>query len=218
MQANNITGATIYEAKFPGANCSGGPEVEPGFVAPANRFCRQVKNKVFRTADRYLALLLSVEWAALVVVALFDRGGEGSTEAGWFAGPLSWLILLGGALSLAPAALACIRACYECVATCTACADACLAEDDVAHLVTCVRLNLDCADVCETTGRLIARPSARDADTLRIQLEACAAACRVCGEECARHGGEGMEHCRVCAEACRACAEACETMASALVA
>ncbi len=82
----------------------------------------------------------------------------------------------------------------------------------------CIRVCLDCADVCETTGRLIARPSARDADTLRLQLEACAEACRVCGEECARHGAAGMEHCRVCAEACRACADACEAMAAALVA
>ncbi|MGH7506037.1 MAG: four-helix bundle copper-binding protein [Longimicrobiales bacterium] len=115
-------------------------------------------------------------------------------------------------------ALACIRACFDCSATCATCADACLAEDDVAGMVHCVRLNLDCVDVCDVTGRLIARPSARDANTLREQLEACVAACRACGDECAKHGQHGVEHCRVCAHACQACAKACEEMAGALVA
>lgn len=46
----------------------------------------------------------------------------------------------------------CIEACFECGQTCTACADACLAEDMVAELRTCIRLNLDCADLCVTTG------------------------------------------------------------------
>ena len=112
---------------------------------------------------------------------------------------------------------ACIRACFDCAVACTICADACMAEDDVGDMVACIRLDIDCADICVTTGLLIARPSARDAETLRLQLQSCAAACRACGEECERHGRHGMEHCRVCAEACRACAEACEEMAAALV-
>ena len=49
----------------------------------------------------------------------------------------------------------CIEACFECAQTCTACADACLAEDMVAELTQCIRLNLDCADLCETTGRVL---------------------------------------------------------------
>jgi hypothetical protein len=51
----------------------------------------------------------------------------------------------------------CIEACYDCAQSCTACADACLGEQDVQMLVCCIRLNLDCADVCATTGRLLAR-------------------------------------------------------------
>ena len=31
---------------------------------------------------------------------------------------------------------------------CTACADACLGEDDVGELTRCIRLDLDCADLC----------------------------------------------------------------------
>lgn len=113
-------------------------------------------------------------------------------------------------------ALRCIEACAECAQTCTVCADACLAEGDVQHMVTCIRLNLDCAEVCNVTGTLMTRPSHRDAPALRAQLQACIEMCRACAAECASHG-EKMEHCRVCAEACRACAEACEAMAGALV-
>ncbi|MEX1184513.1 MAG: four-helix bundle copper-binding protein [Gemmatimonadota bacterium] len=113
-------------------------------------------------------------------------------------------------------ALRCIEACAECAETCTVCADACLGEDEVQHMVACIRLNLDCAEVCGVTGTLMARPSHRDAPALRAQLQACIEICRACGDECARHGGK-MEHCRICAESCRACAEACEAMAGALV-
>ena len=50
---------------------------------------------------------------------------------------------------------ACIAACFECAQTCTACADACLSEDMVAELTKCIRTNLDCADICESTGRAL---------------------------------------------------------------
>jgi hypothetical protein len=110
----------------------------------------------------------------------------------------------------------CIEACAECAQTCTVCADACLSEDDVAGMVNCIRLNLDCAEVCRVTGTLMTRPSHRDAPALRAQLQACIEMCRACAAECAGHG-EHMEHCRICAEACTACAEACEAMAAALV-
>src|SRR5438105_1492520 len=46
----------------------------------------------------------------------------------------------------------CIDASFNCVETCTACADACLAERDIGHLVARIRLNLDCAAVCNATG------------------------------------------------------------------
>lgn len=96
----------------------------------------------------------------------------------------------------------CIDACVECAQACTACADACLSEDMVADLTTCIRTNLDCADVCDTTGRVLSRHTGYDANLTRAVLEACAAACKACGDECARHA-EMHEHCRVCAESCR---------------
>jgi hypothetical protein len=110
---------------------------------------------------------------------------------------------------------ACIEACIECAQACTACADACLSEDMVAELTTCIRTDLDCADVCEATGRVLSRHTGYDANVTRAVLEACATACGACGDECERHAGM-HEHCRVCAETCRRCEEACRTLLTAL--
>ena len=109
----------------------------------------------------------------------------------------------------------CIEACAECAQACTICADACLAETDVTMLVNCIRLDLDCADVCQVTATLVTRPSHRDAPALRAQLEACYEICRACADECGRHSH--MDHCRICAEVCSACADACQQMMVALV-
>jgi hypothetical protein len=51
----------------------------------------------------------------------------------------------------------CIEECFACAQVCTACADACLAEDMVKDLRQCIRLDLDCADVCVATGKLASR-------------------------------------------------------------
>src|SRR5215212_6805498 len=91
---------------------------------------------------------------------------------------------------------ACIEACFDCVQACTACADACLSEDMVAELTTCIRTCSDCADVCDTTGRVLSRHTGYDANLTRAVLEACAAACKACGDECQRHA-QMHEHCRV---------------------
>jgi hypothetical protein len=111
----------------------------------------------------------------------------------------------------------CIEACYDCAQTCTACADACLGEDDVQPLVRCIRLNLDCANVCATTGNVLSRQTALDTGVARAIVQACAEACRVCAEECERHA-EHMEHCAVCAESCRRCERACDEIVAALAA
>jgi uncharacterized membrane protein len=113
-------------------------------------------------------------------------------------------------------ALQCVESCMECSNVCSTCADACLSEAAVADMVRCIRLNLDCADICDTTGRLIARAGKRDADTLRAQLQACASACRACERSCREHASH-MDHCRICAEACAECANACDAMAAAIV-
>ena len=110
---------------------------------------------------------------------------------------------------------ACIDACLACGQTCESCADACLSEDDVAELRKCVRLNLDCGDICVATWRVVTRQTEYDAPTSKSQLEACRGACATCAEECERHA-EHHEHCRICAEACRSCEQACASLLDAM--
>lgn len=108
-----------------------------------------------------------------------------------------------------------IDACFECAQVCTACADACLSEKMVADLATCIRTNLDCADVCDATGRVLSRHTGYDAEITRAVLEACARACQSCGDICGEHAGM-HEHCRVCAESCRNCEQVCRELVSSL--
>ncbi len=108
----------------------------------------------------------------------------------------------------------CIDACFECAQACTACADACLSEQMVRDLAKCIRTNLDCADVCVSTGNVLSRHTGYDANVTRSVLQACAIACRACGDECERHAD--MAHCRVCAEACRRCEQACNALLAGL--
>jgi hypothetical protein len=111
----------------------------------------------------------------------------------------------------------CIAACAICSQSCTSCADACLAEEGVRELRRCIRLNLDCADVCAATARVLSRQTNFEPSLARALLEACAEACRLCAEECEWHAEHmKMDHCRVCADACRRCERACEEMLSAI--
>ena len=109
----------------------------------------------------------------------------------------------------------CIAACFQCAQACTACADACLGERMVADLTTCIRTDLDCADICAATGSVLSRQTGTNAGILKAVLEACRAACAACAEECERHAGM-HEHCRICAEACRLCEDACTNLLAAL--
>lgn len=96
----------------------------------------------------------------------------------------------------------------ECGQTCMSCADACLSEDGIERLRQCIRLDLDCADICAATASALARQTGPKTDAVHKLLEACAAICRTCAEECRTHA-EMHEHCRICAETCEACEEAC---------
>ena len=117
----------------------------------------------------------------------------------------------GGAL------VECIGACFDCAQACIACADACMGEGDLQMLARCIRLDLDCAEVCNATGKILSRQTAFDEEMARVVVEACARACRVCGEECEQHAEHGMEHCGVCAGACRRCESACDNLLRVMV-
>lgn len=113
------------------------------------------------------------------------------------------------------ALIRCIEECHACAQTCVACADACLAENEVQQLRQCIRLDLDCADVCTATGALASRRTGSNEQLLRQMLDTCTIACQICGEECQRHASM-HEHCRICAEVCRSCEQACRTAAESL--
>lgn len=104
-----------------------------------------------------------------------------------------------------------IDALIACSEACTACADACLSEGMVAELTKCIRTNMDCADICATTARVLSRHTGYDANISRSLLEACIMACAACADECDRHA-DMHEHCRICATACREAERTCRDL------
>lgn len=95
-----------------------------------------------------------------------------------------------------------IEALQNCVTACEYCADACLNEESLSSLVTCIRLDRDCADICAAALTLLIR----DSSYTRSVIELCEQTCADCAEECEKHE---HDHCRECAEACRRCEELC---------
>jgi hypothetical protein len=110
---------------------------------------------------------------------------------------------------------AAIDALSDCAQACTGDVDADLSEQNVAEMVTCIRLCLDCSDVCTATIGVTSRQASCDANVTRPLLEACVAICKSCGDECERHARH-HEHCRVCGQACRRCEQACRELLDAL--
>jgi Domain of Unknown Function (DUF326) len=108
-----------------------------------------------------------------------------------------------------------IDAISDCAQACAADVDADLSEQDLAEMVRCIRLCLDCTDVCTATLGVLSRLAEYDPSATRPLLEACAATCKTCGDECERHAPHHA-HCRVCAEACRRCERACRQLLRAL--
>jgi hypothetical protein len=106
-----------------------------------------------------------------------------------------------------------IDALNDCAQACAADAD--LSEQNLPELVKCIRLCLDCEDVCAATVGVASRQTEYDAGVTKPLLEACAATCTSCGDECERHA-QMHEHCRVCAEACRRCEQACRELLAAM--
>ena len=107
-----------------------------------------------------------------------------------------------------------IEAMNDCAQACTADADADLGDSELANMIACVRLCLDCADVCTATARVVSRQTAYEPGVLRPLLEACAAICARCGDECEMHA-HTHAHCRICQDACRRCERACRDLLAA---
>ena len=110
---------------------------------------------------------------------------------------------------------AAIDALSDCTQACHADNAADLSEQNVTEMVRCIRLCLDCVDVCTATVGVLSRQAEYDAGLTRPLLEACVAICKSCGDECERHA-RMHEHCRVCGDACRRCERACRELLAAL--
>jgi hypothetical protein len=108
-----------------------------------------------------------------------------------------------------------IDAASACSVVCSACASACLSEGDPGAMATCIRDDLDCADLCEVTARHLARLNASDKQLTLSVLAACIEACVQCAGSCAPHA-DHHEHCRLCESACRRCESACQALVDAL--
>ena len=108
-----------------------------------------------------------------------------------------------------------IDALSDCAQACTADVDADLSEHNVTDMITCIRLCLNCTDVCTAAVSVISRPAIADASVARPLLQACVAICKACGDECERHA-HMHEHCRICAEACLRAEQACRELLNAL--
>jgi hypothetical protein len=108
-----------------------------------------------------------------------------------------------------------IDALNDCAQACTADVDADLGEQDVSEMVTCIRLCMECADICAATVTVTSRLAEYDSKITKPLLEACVVACKSCGDECERHA-QMHEHCRVCGEACRRCEQTCRVLLDAM--
>jgi hypothetical protein len=101
---------------------------------------------------------------------------------------------------------ACVLACQAAAAASASCADVC-ATLDAQNMAGCVRLSLDCAALCRTTGDILTRGAIADRKATRALLKACAMFCAATAAECETYPDN--EACRSCAEQCRACEAAC---------
>lgn len=100
----------------------------------------------------------------------------------------------------------CIEACNDCAISCDHCAAACLSEPNVQKMARCIKLDVDCAEIC----RLAVAYMSRGSELASTICGVCAEVCEACGEECAKHDAA---HCQECADACRRAAEECRRMA-----
>lgn len=84
-------------------------------------------------------------------------------------------------------------------------------EDTVADLRQCIRTDLDCADICATTARVLSRQTAFHNSSAATLVKACRDACQTCARDCEGHR-DHHAHCATCADACKACEQACDTL------
>ncbi|MFJ7747849.1 four-helix bundle copper-binding protein [Peribacillus sp. NPDC097295] len=88
---------------------------------------------------------------------------------------------------------------------CNHCFDACLKEENVKMMAECIRLDLECAEMCSYLEQALSR----NTPFVSELAAACVKICESCGNECKKHD---HEHCQKCAGACLTCAVECRKL------
>ncbi len=99
-----------------------------------------------------------------------------------------------------------VKVVLECETSCRLCAVACLREPDLDPLRECIRLDIDCAGICDVVADYLIRGSPFRAKACAL----CAEICEACAAECEKH--THARHWIACVDACRRCAEACRSL------
>ncbi len=95
----------------------------------------------------------------------------------------------------------------RCMTACEACASENLKVENGISLQRCIRLTLDCGELCGFTARFVARES----EFKDILLKQCALVCKACEDECRRHENAASQQ---CADVCHECHLACALVTS----
>ena len=118
---------------------------------------------------------------------------------------------IGGAVS--DEAVAAIDALCDCVKASTACA---MAMVEGGSMAAEVRLALNCADVCDSTGRVLARGLAADPRVVAAMIEAAVVACEASATACGAHA-KCHDHCQLHSSSAQACADALRALQKTLL-
>jgi hypothetical protein len=108
----------------------------------------------------------------------------------------------------------CLEACAACAQICDRCADDMIGMEAGRHKELqdlCIRLCVDCADLCALSSRWMSRLS----PSTELLCRACAEICDRCASICEQHSPH-HPLCGSCAVECRRCAAACRDMAAAM--
>ncbi len=103
----------------------------------------------------------------------------------------------------------CIENCTDCHRVCVETVGHCLEKGGRHAEARHIRLLLDCADICRTSGDYMIRGS----ELHSLTCSTCAEVCERCAKDCERLADD--EQMRRCADACRRCADSCRKMAPA---
>ncbi len=101
----------------------------------------------------------------------------------------------------------CIDTCNKCAQECYECYEACLNEPDLNARRSCVKILIECANMCEMASGLMSINSRFAKDHCKM----CATVCDTCTTLCNMFKDD---HCQKCADICSICANECRSMVS----